>query len=96
MTMSLRGSTNWTPMNREIKFEGVSRAELALAGAPLSLADRIERFGRALTATQLATLLAVSRINIYKLAKKNRIPSFRIGTCVRFDPKAVAIWLRGQ
>ena len=41
----------------------------------------------ALTAAQLATLLAVSRINIYKLAKKNRIPSFRIDSCVRFDPK---------
>ena len=30
------------------------------------------------------------------LAKKNRIPSFRVGSCVRFDPKAVANWLRGQ
>ncbi len=65
-------------------------------GQPLTLADRIELFGRAMTATQLATLLAVSRIIIYKLAKRNRIPSFRVGTCVRFDPKAVANWLRGQ
>ncbi len=60
------------------------------------LADRIERFGRAMTATQLAALLAVSRIVVYKLAKANRIPSFRIGTCVRFDPKAIANWLRAQ
>jgi len=82
-------------MTPEIKFEGLSR-ELALAGPPLSLADRIERFAHALNARQLATLLAVSTIVVYKLAKKNRIPSFRIGTCVRFDPKAVAVWLRGQ
>jgi excisionase family DNA binding protein len=65
-------------------------------GPQLALADRIERFGRAMTATQLASFLAVSRIIIYKLAKKNRIPSFRVGSCVRFDPKAVASWLRGQ
>jgi excisionase family DNA binding protein len=83
-------------MNREIKFEGLSRADLALAGSPLSLADRIERFGHALNARQLAAFLAVSTIVIYKLAKSNRIPSFRIGTCVRFDPKAIAAWLRVQ
>jgi excisionase family DNA binding protein len=38
--------------------------------------------------------LAVSRITIFKLAKARRIPCFRIGTCVRFDPRAVANWLR--
>jgi excisionase family DNA binding protein len=83
-------------MNCEIQFEGPSRAELTPAGPPLSLADRIERFGRAMNARQLASLLAVSTIVVYKLAKSNRLPSFRIGTCVRFDPRAVAIWLRGQ
>jgi excisionase family DNA binding protein len=58
---------------------------------PLYLADRIERMGRALTATELAEMLTVSRITIFKLAKRGRIPSFRIGTCVRFD---FAMWLR--
>ena len=66
------------------------------AGPQLALADRIERFGRAMTATQLAALLAVSTIIVYKLAKHGRIPSFRVGTCVRFDPRAVVNWLRGQ
>jgi excisionase family DNA binding protein len=61
---------------------------------PLYLADRIERMGRALTATELAEMLTVSRITIFKLAKRGRIPSFRIGTCVRFDPHSVARWLR--
>ena len=61
---------------------------------PLSLADRIERIERALTATELAEILTVSRITIFKHAKAGRIPSFRIGTCVRFDPRAVAQWLR--
>ena len=61
---------------------------------PLSLADRIERMKRALTADELASMLTVSRITIFKQAKAGRIPSFRIGTCVRFDPKSVGTWLR--
>jgi excisionase family DNA binding protein len=60
----------------------------------LSLADRIERVERALTANELAELLAVSRITIFKQAKASRIPSFRIGSCVRFAPHSVARWLR--
>jgi excisionase family DNA binding protein len=48
------------------------------------------------TSKKLAAILAVSKIGIYKLAKADRIPSFRVGTCVRFDPRAVANWLRGQ
>jgi excisionase family DNA binding protein len=59
-----------------------------------SLADQIERTGHALTADDLAKLLSVSRVTIFKQAKAGRIPSFRIGTCVRFDPNAVAEWLR--
>jgi excisionase family DNA binding protein len=61
---------------------------------PLSLADRIERIGRALTANELAGMLSVSKITIFKQAKGGRIPSFRVGTCVRFDPRSVAQWLR--
>jgi excisionase family DNA binding protein len=61
---------------------------------PLSLADRIERMGRALTANELAEMLAVSKITIFKQAKAGRIPSFRVGTRVRFDPHSVARWLR--
>jgi len=63
---------------------------------PLTLADQIEKTGHALTADELAKVLAVSRITIFKQAKAGRIPSFRIGTCVRFDPKFVAQWLREQ
>jgi excisionase family DNA binding protein len=63
---------------------------------PMSLPDRIERVGRALTANELASMLTVSRITIFKQAKAGLIPSFRIGTCVRFDPTSVARWLRGM
>ena len=72
-----------------------SRSYLA-DGPRLTLADQIERCERALTAKELAFLLAVSEVTIFKQAKAGRIPSFRVGTCVRFDPRAVACWLRTQ
>jgi excisionase family DNA binding protein len=59
-----------------------------------SLPDRIAQFDHALTAAELSKLLAVSKITIFKHAATGRIPSFRVGSCVRFDPRAVAIWLR--
>jgi excisionase family DNA binding protein len=60
----------------------------------MSLPDRIERISRALTADELASMLTVAKVTIFKQAKAGRIPSFRIGSCVRFDPKMVAQWLR--
>jgi hypothetical protein len=30
------------------------------------------------------------------MAKAGRLPSLRIGTAVRFDPRAIAEWLRGN
>ena len=81
-------------MNAKINIEKLTEFEKAPAGQLLSLADRIEKFGRALTAPQLATLFAVSKIVICKMAKSGRLPSFKIGSCVRFDPQLVAAWLR--
>jgi excisionase family DNA binding protein len=59
----------------------------------LSLQSRIANYGRALTAKELADLLNVSPVTVFKQAKKGLIPSFRIGTCVRFEPKKTAEWL---
>jgi len=60
----------------------------------MSLADQIENLGHALTAQELAKLLQVNPDTIWKMAKQSRIPSFRVGSAVRFDPKNVADWLR--
>jgi excisionase family DNA binding protein len=69
--------------------------KIVRAGAS-SLPQRIEEIKRAMTVGEVAELLAVSPITVYKLAKAGRLPSFRIGTSVRFDPRAVAEWLRGN
>jgi excisionase family DNA binding protein len=51
----------------------------------MSLASRINAIHRALTAEELAELLQMSRITILRRAKRGSIPSFRVGSCVRFD-----------
>jgi excisionase family DNA binding protein len=61
-----------------------------------TLPQRIEGITRAMKANEVAQFLAVSRITVYKMAKAGRLPSFRVGTAVRFDPRAVAAWLRGN
>jgi len=75
-------------------FETSGTSPTSSSSETLSLPDRIERMGRALTANELAGMLTVSKVTIFKQAKAGRIPSFRIGTCVRFNPRSVAQWLR--
>jgi excisionase family DNA binding protein len=48
------------------------------------------------TAEQLAALLECSTKQVYKLAKRGSLPSYRLGTLVRFDPRQTALWLKGQ
>lgn len=57
-----------------------------------SLADRIRAFDRAMTVKDVAKLFSVEKGTIYKRARSGDIPSFRVGTSVRFDPKALADW----
>jgi excisionase family DNA binding protein len=60
----------------------------------MNLADIINGRRAALTVSEVAGILSVSERQVYKLAASNRIPSFRIGGSVRFDPAAIADWLR--
>jgi excisionase family DNA binding protein len=56
--------------------------------------EHLERLRHAITAKDVAEILAISPITVYKLAKEGKLPSLRIGGAVRFDPRAVAQWLR--
>lgn len=62
-------------------------------GTMKDLASKIEAHEGALTADELAALLKVSRLTILRRAKKGSIPSFRVGTAVRFDPASISRWL---
>jgi excisionase family DNA binding protein len=59
----------------------------------MSLASRIKAIHHAMTAEELAGLLRVSRLTILRRAKRGTIPSFRVGSCVRFDPANISRWL---
>jgi excisionase family DNA binding protein len=58
----------------------------------VGIKDRILAFPRALEAKELAGLLSVDEGIIYRQARSGIIPSFRIGTLVRFDPKKLGEW----
>jgi hypothetical protein len=44
----------------------------------------------------LAKLLGVAKVTILCRVKRAKIPSFRIGTMVRFDPQVISRWLFEQ
>jgi hypothetical protein len=60
----------------------------------LGLADFVEAKPRALMVPEVAALLSISGRQVYKLAAEQGIPCLRIAGCIRFDPVALAIWLR--
>ena len=61
---------------------------------PMDLADSLSHRATALTVSDVASLLNISERQVYKLAADGRIPSFKIGNSIRFDPAAFAAWLR--
>lgn len=61
-----------------------------------SILERLSKTESALTAPKLAELLSLHKLTIYRLANSGSIPCFRIGTSIRFDPRAVADYLRAH
>jgi excisionase family DNA binding protein len=62
----------------------------------LSLQECLAECRRALTVKDISDLFSIDDETVYEQAKKGTIPSFRIGTAVRFDPKAISDWLKQQ
>ncbi len=62
--------------------------------ARCGLADEIERIPHALKVAELAPLLNVSRMTLYREVHAQTVPYFRVRGAIRFDPRAVAEWLR--
>lgn len=63
---------------------------------PTSIKERICNFEGALQARDLANIFGVTKNLIYEQARIGTLPSFRIGTAVRFDPRAVCEWYEKQ
>jgi len=64
------------------------------ADGPHDLAGTIEHRRSAMNVKEVANLLGVSEKQIYALRDKGAIPSFRVGAAIRFDPLAIAQWMR--
>lgn len=60
----------------------------------MSLGDFLDKRGTALSVSEVAAILNISERHVYKLASASIIPSFRVGSAIRFDPSHVAAWLR--
>jgi excisionase family DNA binding protein len=60
----------------------------------MSLVEIVREKQEALRVRDLAQLLGVSPQQIYKMAAKGEIPSFKVANAVRFDPQEIADWLR--
>jgi excisionase family DNA binding protein len=60
----------------------------------MDLADSLEKRTTALTVPDVAALLNISERQVYKLAADGSLPCFRIGGSMRFNPSALAAWLR--
>ena len=60
----------------------------------VSLGDFLDNRATALTVSEVAEILNISERQVYKLASESVIPSFHIGSSIRFDPSQLAAWLR--
>jgi excisionase family DNA binding protein len=58
------------------------------------LADSLDGKRNALLVADVAELLKISERQVYKLVAAHRIPCFKIGGSIRFDPFAISVWLR--
>ena len=94
-TVSMHGRGKMgTPVARPRDIRG--QAGTQLNSESESLASLVRQRRTAWTAEELAEVLSLSRKHIYKLAKKGRMPSLRIGGAIRFDPHATAAWLESK
>ena len=60
----------------------------------LGIASRFAAFDHAVKIEEVADVLGLNKKTIERMARANRIPSFKIGNQVRFDPRLLAEWAK--
>jgi excisionase family DNA binding protein len=60
----------------------------------LGIASRFAAFDHALNINEVADVLGFNKKTIERMARANRIPSFKTGSQVRFDPRLLAEWAK--
>ena len=59
----------------------------------MNLIESIAARKTAFKIEELADILNCSRDKLYDMVKGGRIPFFRLGSMIRFDPKLISNWL---
>ena len=59
---------------------------------PALISQILRSYHRALTAREIAEILHLHPVTVYRKAKAHLIPCRFIGTAVRFDPGVIAQW----
>jgi excisionase family DNA binding protein len=57
--------------------------------------EKLRKMRGGISAKQLAPILGVSAVTVYRMAERKGIPSYRLGTKLLFDPTVIADWLDG-
>jgi len=59
-----------------------------------TLVDELAARKKLMTVQEMVELLGVHQQTIYEWVWKGKIPSVRIGARIKFDPRAIANWMR--
>jgi excisionase family DNA binding protein len=62
----------------------------------MTLAEQVRAIKHALSVVDLARLLQLDDETIRRHVRKNRIPYFKVGMAIRFDPDQLADWLEDK
>jgi len=63
---------------------------------PTDLITRLRIHIGAIRVSELARILTMSRTTLYQMVDDGRIPHYRIGDSIRFDPVRISEWLAEQ
>jgi excisionase family DNA binding protein len=63
---------------------------------PESIVQSLAKMPGMIDAKELAKILGLSKQQVHRLARRGDMPSFRIQSSVRFDPRLIAAWLEGS
>ena len=59
----------------------------------MTIPERLSGLAHGITAHELAKILGISPQSVYTAAKRKELPTYRVGTSLRFDGCAVATTL---
>lgn len=85
-------ATQPNPFARPRSVRLIHEVPLQSTPAPATISQILRSYHRALTAREIAEMLHLHPVTVYRKAKAHVIPCRFIGTAVRFDPGVIAQW----